>query len=475
MKIPQREDAHRGILLRLGDFGLKSWFQEGSVAAMADFSSNNSTVIACDEDKDWWRMLALSILGLGWEAHGGANDSPTATKQMPVDLLLELRKPTSAGRTTLLKGSLSYVDLLLAYSDYVLFRAVLRENIGRKIDMERWDNVEKAYWMEEASAENVPAEQVARAEGTVNHRVAYSSNARFVRYGKKSKVAKPEKRNVGTDAGQLDAGLLVSVVLEALPENKLSLDFKFDLGGLRLTLHRDDPIDASTNIANSFNYDVVLVRVENIETTMTKSKSGDFSFHLSLYRMGVFDLGDIGRLARHQYFQNVQAAANPNPKKFRNPSAFCVLAEGYSASSQPDGGTTDSDAQLVVTVDTCPASSIGSVGSIPSIDLGSEKVTIARVVVNHLSVNALVRPIREIGSFLACAWPNPRADLSSALVSASKDDEAALSSAYLKNKSDTKSSGFQLKLVAHYPRIFFCRRRKRPSLSSFGSSGVSCE
>ena len=458
LKIPQGEGTEEGILLRLGDFCLKSWFHEESVAVMSDFSSNARSTVTEENDKDWWRMLTLSILGLGWETYGGEHKMPTATKQLPVDLLLELRKPTSVERTVLFQASLSYVDLRLAYSDYALCRSVLRENIARKIDMDRWDNVEKAYWMEQqASSESLMIEQITPLESVLNHRVAYSSNARFVRYGQKTKVTlsveEPKGSIIASDDVQLDKLAIVSI-----PDRK-SWHFKFDLGGLRLTLHRDDPPKGLSDLKSmsAFNYDVVLLTVENIETTMTSNKSGDISFHLSLYRTGVFDLGDLGRLARNQYYQTFQASASP--KKVRSPSAFCVLAEGYSQSDQPRN--TDGDAQLVVTVDTCPASSIGSVGSSQVIDLGSEKVTIARIVINHLSVNVLVRPLREIVSFLTCAWPLSVKNSPSGLVE-SKWDAVSTPSVGLKNNTDTKSSGFQLKLVTHYPRVFFVADESDP-------------
>jgi hypothetical protein len=429
---------------------------------MADFSSNKGSAVQGDGDKDWWRMLTLSILGLGWETYGETNDAPTATKQMPFDLLLDLRKPRSVGRTTLLKASLSYVDLLLAYSDYALYRSVLKENIGKKSDVERWDNVEKAYWMEQESSEKFTTDRILSHENTLNHRVAYSSNARFVRYGKKSK-ADATMKEFNESADQTKASESTDSIPEALPGDKSSLNFKFNLGGLRLTLHRDDAIEGMADIdfSSSFYYDVVLLRVENIETTLTTTHSGDRSFHLSLYRMGVFDLGDLGRLARHNYYQNMLDFNSP--KKIRSPSAFCVLAEGYSSSDKLDSeNMNDGAAQLVVTVDTCPASSIGSVGPIQSIDLGSERVTIARVVVNHLSVNVLVRPIQEIVSFLTCAWPLPQQHDSSVLLQATHEDGAAPSPTSFKGKPDTKSSGFQLKLVAHYPRIFFVADESDP-------------
>ena len=416
---------------------------------MADFSSTMEHNASGEGDKDWWRMLSLSILGLGWATYGGAGEALTETKQMPVDLLLDLRKPTSLGRTTLVKGSLSYVDLVLAYSDYILCRSVFRENIGKKVGMERWDNVEKAFWMEQ-STENTVTERASMNDITGHHRVAYSSHARFVRYGMKSKVVNnigEADKEHGIPRGDIDAS-------EASTDNKLSVHFTFNLGGLRLTLHRDDHLRGFSKISDSstLNYDVVLLRVENIETSITTSKSGDISFHLSLYRMGLFDLGDLGRLARYQYYQNVNPSTTST--KIRSPSAFCVLAEGYSPTDQLESGHTN-DAQLVVTVDTCPASSTGSVGTIQTIDIGAEKVTIARIVVNHLSVNALVRPLQDIVSFLSSAWPLPVEDTLSSSPLSTKEEMATISSPSLTCMPDTRSSSFQLKVVAHYPRIFF--------------------
>lgn len=85
---------------------------------------------------------------------------------------------------------------------------------------------------------------------------------------------------------------------------------------------------------------------------------------------------------------------------------------------------------------------------------GTPKVTEARVVINYLSVNPLIRPLRDIVSFMTCSWS--RGEKSLKIVgSPGTTPEIAVN-------GGQSSSGFQVKLVAHYPRVFFVADESDP-------------
>jgi hypothetical protein len=98
-----------------------------------------------------------------------------------------------------------------------------------------------------------------------------------------------------------------------------------------------------------------------------------------------------------------------------------------------------------------PASSAGAIGSLADCELPADsKVTIARIVINYLSCNALIRPFKEIVAFLSYDWPTKSGQARVATGAVSEKVEEVSDA-----KAETRSRGFQLKLVAHYPRVFF--------------------
>ena len=440
LRIPQHEESGNGLLLHLGDVQLRTWFE---LEEEQDSLSN----------KNWCRALSVSVLGLGWNAY--FNQQLQISDDLPVDLHFDLRKPKSTTKAMVLQGRLSFVVMRLRYSDYRLLHAVLANNVGKKVDVSQWDNIEKAYWME-AEEERDSSEAQRNDSWSTEQRVAYSSSARFVRYGPKGRLPSKGSSVSGTEApGQHNGGKVI--------------DFGFKMDGISLTLHRDDDIDAETasdNPFNSeFNYDVVLLILEVVEVSLSLTSDGDKSLNVTLSRIGLYDKGDTGRLAREHYFVNLATLESkegtvPSPNSgLRNPSAFSVIVEGYApaeadAAMSGPSNQDQPDPQLVLTVDTCPASAVGSIGSPFANEFQTEQVTVARMVINYLSVNAMIRPLREIISFLSCAWsPNNEPVVSVTKTGANKPPGAETSS---NNSNKSKSSsGFQLKLVAHYPRIFF--------------------
>lgn len=428
-----------------GDVHTKSWFEE------------SSPVIADSIGVEWWRILSLRLSGFcsGLLRHNNSALGALSSATNPIDLDILLRKPTVKGRKLSVEGKLSSVELSLCYCDYVLLRDVARDNVSRRIDTETWDNVEKAYWMEEADNElnedTFAFDNVGFSPGAQT--VAYSSNARFVRYGTGGKRSR-KKDNRGSLVSQHPTGAASN-----------TLDVRFDLDGLSLMLRRDDLFEGTINAEEfgaSFHYDVALLKVDMVEVICTANATGDVSFNLSLFRIGLFDLGDKGRLVRERFHSSLPAA-DPNIGKLRGirqPCPFYVLAEGYDSSS--DGGMVDSGAkgpQFVVTVDTCPASSTTGFGSLSECGLPPEtKVTVARIVINYLSLNALIRPFREIVDYLTCEWPLPNGEVTRVDRDSGKDEtKLPKATAVLPNDDYEKAAnrGFQLKLVAHYPRVFF--------------------
>ena len=443
---------------------MKSWFEEARAETQPREPGNYRS-----EEAEWWRILSFSLTGLSGgvyeysESDGLFSDPSTK----PIDLEVILRKPTVRGRDMVLRGKLSYVDMALNYSDYVLLRAIARDNVGRMVNTENWDNVEKAFWMEEATEDGTTevsddiffsGSNFAQPKRPDGH-VAYSSNARFVRYGTKGRT---KGSNDGSSPSRKE------VIDNVNPSQKsTTLDLRFELDGLALKLRRNDYTEfvnrRESDVDQVFDYDVSLLRVQIVEVSLSTNATGDMSFHLSLFRLGLFDLGDRGRILR----ERLSCQSDENRIRWlRQPCPFSVLAEGYTPSNNDgsDGaevsGSDEGGPQLVVTVDRCPATSAGAIGSHAECQMPKDsKVTIARIVVNYLSVNALIRPFQEIMAFLSCAWPTNnvctrpvpsiRGGLSRIKITTETEGMKR------DNSSIPESSGLQLKLVAHYPRVFF--------------------
>jgi hypothetical protein len=440
-----------------GDVKIHSWFEE------IHDSRLTANPPLSDSTDEWCRVLSLDLNGFrGGFAKGAKSlgESRLSSMTEPIDLEIVLRKPTLQGREMTIRGALSFVEVTLQYTDYLVLRAVARDNIGRKIETNKWDNVEKAYWLEEESANNdLESNDIFDIKTSTENQVAYSSNARFVRYGKGRKHGQQITPNDTLAPSQSFASST-----DGTQKGGNSLDLKFKLGGLSLKLRRDDSVEGvheSDSLAEAFHYDVMLLRVQLVEISLTANGKGDISFHLSLFRIGLFDLGDRGRLIRKNYYACLPLGQPPSPKSKpklpRQPCPFYVLAEGYAADKNLNSSNEAEDApQFVVTVDRCPASSAGAIGSLAESELPDEsKVTVARVVINYLTLNALIRPFKEIGGFLSCEWPSSYGQ--PCIKPAEPDHPGTTASSTKYNQTNEKAlgHGFQVKLVAHYPRIFF--------------------
>jgi hypothetical protein len=440
--VPQHEHENKGVSLQLGDVTVRSWFEETS----PDGEKTG--------DLELWRILSLKLSGFSSGiTRAGPNFVSLSSASDPIDLDVVLRKPTVSRRATTVRGKLSCFETCLSYSDYALLRAILRDNVGLPVDREKWDNVEKAFWMEsrECTLENVEKKEQ-RVDGGLQ-KVHYSTSARFVRYGTGS------KKSLEAVAGSQDAN--VGRIPDSFAEK--TLDLRFDLAGLSIKLRRDDDIDGMSPVddfALAFHYNVILLRVEIVEVLTTLNSNGDMSFNLSLFRLGLFDLGDEGRLKREQYYCSLadQELGRLGMKRqnTRKPCPFQVLVEGYDASTVDVSSTTSSmkmGPQFVVSIDTCPASSNTGFGSLSeSSPPPDSKVTVARIVINRLSVNALVRPFQEVVDFLTVQWGSSAKDPGKVLNHVKKADRRVSADA---GEVTPSGRGFELKLVAHYPRVFF--------------------
>ena len=456
MFVPQHEKSYRGVLVRLGDVNARSWFEE----ATDELEAGNNEAL---QQAIWYRVLSVSLTGLGWNANENGCSFEVDDRPMdaaPLDVKLEVRKPTKRGNTVIVKGSLSCIEVTLTYTTFLLLNAVMKDNISREIDMDRWDNVEKAYSMEEEMADQP----------------AYSSSARFIHYGQERRH-KVLERETHSDQS-VRAG-------KEAPSPVPKLDCLLNLDGLRLKLRRNDPLEGldtlsskGSYVESAFCYDIVVLRADSIEITLNTNSVGDKSLQVSLFRIGVFDLGDSGRLARARYyhtlaeFDTLNNASVVNPQATRDPCAFSVLLEGYSASEEHTGtsdnkGSTAAEPQVLLTIDTCSASSAGlGEDSVSVAEDVSDKIVLARMVFNYLSINALIRPLQEILAFLTCSWSLRNTDFSSSIADVDREvDDKAEKPVYQAEESAKPNSfrtGLQLKVVAHYPRIFFLADESDP-------------
>ena len=104
----------------------------------------------------------------------------------------------------------------------------------------------------------------------------------------------------------------------------------------------------------------------------------------------------------------------------------------------------------------------------PDEEGGDDKIVIVRVVINYLSVNPLIRPLRETISFLTCSWSVPHLEesalLTSGILRVPSQNVGGLVD-YIEQDAAHSASrrGFQLKLVAHYPQIFFLADESDPN------------
>jgi len=325
-------------------------------------------------------MLALSLEGLCAGAYHYAGTSAVEAAYFSnIDIAVQIEKTP---KTMIGQAKLSEVRIDLKYTTYLCLMLVLRQNLGKKVDRNKWDNVEVA-WEEEASRSD-DFDSVALFR--FSRDVEYSSSARHVRFG--------QNRTPGPKTKALSV-----------------LDFQLQCGKLSLLLLRDDDVTAARNIAK----EMALFCINGLEFTAKRREDASLSITASAGKIFVFDIAERSGKCQEQPAQQ--------------PLNCSVLVEGYS------GGSDAFDSQVVVTLDKAGGNS--SIG----------------VVVNYLSLAALIRPIEDIAAFFACDFP------------ATAPTAPFLNETGLTHSSDAAPSGqnhdsfveqqLQLRFVLHYPRLIF--------------------
>ena len=455
--IPRHAYTDVGIKMRLGDIEIRSWYEEGiendlAMKMSSDlFFENKKSCpnFARDKSKsvaksDWWRCLSLVVRGMGRNTF----------LSNEIDFYLILQKPSWHSRKVCVQCWLTYVEAIIKYQDWVTFRAVINENIGKTVDESGWDNVGNKADEEDdiddatstSKVTSILSENISRSTP-----LAYVEGAQIIRYGHKNSGLKDDLKQLAVDE----------------TTSKPIFEFQFELDGLSLTLHRDDPIVMPTNVSNfsigkncgtnntyqSIDYDVARLRVKRLSVGASSYASGDTSTYVKLYELDLYDLGDEGRNVRETVSSKLANLEFEDTFQ-RKPCLFMVLCEGYGT-NEKEVESTDAP-QLVFTFDLSPDNS-------PSV----------RVVIDYLSLNLIIRPFIEIFKFLSCDWSlkaiidssNPF-DLQKDLLDTSKTTKASKFSranCFWKNIDNNTNAfsekegrqGIQAKLVAHYPRIVF--------------------
>lgn len=449
----------------IGDIDLSSWFEGGTTKGRIeeiDLSNDASSLRApklaakrVDGDPtDWWRMLSLKISNVSagiFEYDNGSFQCANLLNK-PLDLSLILQKSTWHDQALTVRCKASFVDMTLSYSHYCKMHSVIRGNLGQEIDKGKWSNIEKAY-----------DQEVKEAAESASKPVEYASGARHVRFGTRTNDA--ITNNTRSLHETVDAR-------ESAKEANGSMDIHFLLDGFALKFRRDDPVETWLDREVETEYDMILLRVQRLEVSMRNTETDTYSLKLALYRMGLFDLGDHGRLNREKL-----TLVGERKTESRRPCAFAVLVEDYASvggQGQPVNLVKDAqNPQLLITMDRVPSSSVGSIGSLKNpVRQGGDdgKVTLIKCMLNCLSVNALIRPFTELGAFLALDWKLPPSQMNSAnmevgdtnMLTDSEIPEGSYDTISTDDDSTphvdeikSSSSSIQFQLVAHYPRIFF--------------------
>ena len=320
--IPINRGSEDGIVLYLGDFRLKSWFDEATEyesTKLADEQLRNlnghreihSTRHDDDERaeiKDLWRVLSLSITRLGWHTESHREDiiSMSLDQKSSIDVHAVVRTPLWNSQCIFVRASSSSVECVLKYNEYALIREIIQRNILAHVDMDRWDNIEKAYEENLMSTDmNDSARSQDEYSSDVN--VQYVEHAKVVRYGTSAK-ARTSENNCPQSLNQ--------------DKERNILNLAFRMFGMKLFLHRDDVIESynlsSIYTGDDFNYDILLLYVSGIEICSKITASGERILSLTFQKLGLFDLGDNGRRSRERI--------NHPLEKMRKPSA-CKCSE----------------------------------------------------------------------------------------------------------------------------------------------------
>lgn len=458
--LPCNRGNEEGVIICLGDVGLRSWFDEATLVETKNIDCNDlvRTRIPVHNqvpmtprpstDKNiqntyWWRILSVSILGLGWRVHRREADLIPAFLQIenPLNFHLQIwRPPSHTELPIILRCKMTPIETILTYNEYILFNTVLKENLTKKIDKSLWDN---------------PEDMSVYDEENLNGGVKYSKNARFVRFGgmsgrytENSPERSPNSKNE--------------------TPNTTSFDAKFSLDGIVLILHRDDRVAL---FEEDGNYDIVRLEVEDIDLHVASSADGSRIGTAKLQSFALIDVGDVGRISREKFQIDSLTGHeySSSLSKIRKPSLFSVIVEGYDTQNNVETSRSqnlEKDPQLIITFDTGSSSVIDME---PQHYQGStKKVTSIRVTLNHLNLNPLIRPLNEIADFISAAWPVEKTGIDSKVenrtlakntecsgfIETTKPEEHQPNAPKSVSNKAGSTRAFHLTVITNYPRVF---------------------
>jgi hypothetical protein len=451
--LPRHRGNQDGIVMCLGDVKLKSWFKESTIDEVRNVNLSSVYDIETEmayndklpvplqrhgsskESRYWWRVLSVSVLGLGWRVNKGSREvlSNLLHIENPVNVHLQMQKPPlQENLPSVVHCKVTAMEFILRYSEYILLRAVLKENLMKKVDKTLWDNPEDTFTVDE----DLP------------HKVRYSENARFVRYGGTAEI------NDATSQNQ-----------EVSTPKKVTttLDLNLSLDGLALVLHRDD--SGPKQKGNMMAYDIVLFEIDDIHLYMNLNSDSTKRGTIKLNSFALTDIGDAGRLAREALKSIDFYEDGLQRTRARNPSAFTVIAKGYYY-CVADGDITKQllkDPQLIISFDTNKSSSsdIDINGLNIGVDNKNTLMTSVRITLNHMNINPLIRPLREIADFISGTWTieysfHESRHLSTLeggdVVSKINQSEEALK--VQPEALTRKFRGMNISIITNYPRVF---------------------
>ena len=349
-----------------------------------------------DDQTESRRMLTVLLDGLSCDMHRDSAVARQAENRVlsKIDVTVDV---TVAASGSTMSCRLSDVVVRVSYLDYVSIRWILRDNLGKKIDKSKWDNLEAAW--ERESGQH--AQEIAESQHFSNE-VMYSTSARHVRYGqgKKSDARRPST----------------------------TLELYFD--SLSVLLRRDDVFDTSTAP-----YDMLLARCQGFELGVGRKQDGDQWLNASLKKIFVFDLGRAGRNKRKLLGEKYSRA--------QADELVSVVLQGYTPPNNKETGG-EFDSQIVLKLDK---------------DASPSGVTKVIVVVSFLSIAPMIGPLRDVIDFLTCEWSvwgSVDYDLMESESSedlASAEEMGSSRDAMLSPATPVSQRTFQLQFVSHYPRL----------------------
>ena len=357
------------------------------------------------EVDDLNRKLSLSVSRLYGGTYSGGLHQTHSPILSNIDVTINVSRDIADSKTV--DCVLSDLFVRLRYSDFATLMFVLRENVSRKIDRSKWDNIEAAWENEAVSdvpsfATDSPRPQTSLFATSFSTEVVYASEARHIRYGQGSR--------------------------RDSPRGAASFDVSLVLDDLSIVLRRDDGSGAKAFPS----YDMTLFRAQGFEASLSSIEDGT-SASLSIHRVFLFDTGTRGRRA-------LGLASLPVE------NSVLVLVEGYAPPQMKEKRSDDkSSSQLILRVDRSRV-------------LSKSEYRVS-LVLNYLSVAALIVPIQEMLAFLRLEWPTAALEKdsseSSSLDGLTGENIAAHEPVLHTPSTVAEEKRYHIQLVLHNPQFIF--------------------